>query len=102
MRSMEISSTSSRVRFLLGFRPLWGFIWCVSFWREPQATMSKENTTNGGGRMTRLARTLVGEILLPIGVVIGPFRAIPFRRTEARVASGSGVPAVSITSTPAS
>ena len=39
---------------------------------------------------------------MPIGVVIGPFSATPFAFTEASVSSGSGVPASSITSTPAS
>ena len=38
---------------------------------------------------------------VPIGVVIGPFSAILFAFTEASVSSGSGVPACSITSTPA-
>ena len=38
---------------------------------------------------------------MPIGVVIGPFRATPFSFTDASVSSGSGVPASSMTSTPA-
>ena len=38
---------------------------------------------------------------MPIGVVIGPLSATPFCLIEASVSSGSGVPAVSITSTPA-
>ena len=38
---------------------------------------------------------------MPIGVVIGPFSATPFAFTDASVSSGSGVPASSITSTPA-
>ena len=39
---------------------------------------------------------------MPIGVVIGPLSAILFALIDASVSSGSGVPAVSITSTPAS
>ena len=39
---------------------------------------------------------------MPIGVVIGPFSATPLRLTESSVSCGSGVPADSITSTPAS
>ena len=38
---------------------------------------------------------------MPIGVVIGPFSATLFCLTDASVSSGSGVPASSITSTPA-
>ena len=37
-----------------------------------------------------------------MGVVIGPLSATPFRLIESSVSGGSGVPAVSITSTPAS
>ncbi len=45
--------------------------------------------------------TLTERKPVPIGVVIGPFRATPFAFTDASVSSGSGVPASSITSTPA-
>ncbi len=39
---------------------------------------------------------------MPIGVVIGPLMATPLRRTESIVSCGSGVPADSMMSTPAS
>ncbi len=39
---------------------------------------------------------------MPIGVVIGPFSAMPFRLIDSIVSGGSGVPASSMTSTPAS
>ena len=45
--------------------------------------------------------TLTERKPVPIGVVIGPFSATPFSLTESSVSSGSGVPASSITSTPA-
>ena len=38
---------------------------------------------------------------MPIGVVIGPFSATPLRLIDSSVSSGRGVPASSITSTPA-